>query len=282
MNRSAKSGAGDFLTGMAQASRERLQLALDQCSEATLLQRIAGLPAPAGLQLSGQGFDLIAEIKRRSPAAGQLAGSSLDPVAQAQAYSSGGAAALSVLTEPTRFDGELADLEQVVSALPRVPVMRKDFLVDPYQVLEARANGASGVLLIAAMLDSSQLTEMLSVALEQGLFVLVEAFDAADLDHCLPVMQGQSTDGVRESVLLGINCRDLRSLEVDFERFEALAPRLPACYPRVAESGVSTPEQAVSVARLGYQLALVGTALMRAADPAVAAQAMLHAARASR
>ncbi len=279
MKRTAQSGAGGFLAEMAQASRERLQLAVGRCSEASLLQRIAGLPEPAGLQLSAQGFDLIAEIKRRSPAAGQLAGSSLDPVAQAQAYSSGGAVALSVLTEPARFDGDLADLEQVVSALPQVPVMRKDFLVDPYQVLEARASGASGVLLIAAMLDAGQLTEMLSVAREQGLFVLVEAFDAADLDHCLPIMQSQSPDDVRGSLLLGINCRDLRSLEVDFSRFEALAGLLPARYPRVAESGVGTPEAAAGVARLGYQLALVGTALMRAADPGQAAQAMLRAAR---
>jgi len=273
----------DFLAGMQRASEERLAAARAATPEAELLKQIMDMPPAPALQLSDGGFDLIAEIKRRSPSAGQLATATLEPAAQASAYAAGGAVALSVLTEPTQFAGELAHLSSVAQAVPAVPAMRKDFLVSPYQVLEARAAGAGGVLLIAAMLDAGTLSDMLKTTLDLGMFALVEAFDSQDLAHAVPIMQGlgpaTAPSGVR--MLIGVNCRDLRTLAVDFDRFAELAPQLPNDMPRVAESGVDGAKQAATVADLGYGLALVGTALMRAESPGSAAAALLAAGRRS-
>ncbi len=275
---------GDFLRRMASGSRRRFESAKAQNSAARLNREIVGLPATPKLSLSSEGFDLIAEVKLRSPSAGQLADANLDPVAQARRYADGGAAALSVLTEPEHFSGELGHLRSVADAIFTVPAMRKDFLIHPYQVMEARAAGAGGVLLIAAILDTATLRDMLSKALELGLFVLVEVFDAADLEHCVPLLEDHAvTDADQSSrLLLGVNCRDLRSLDVDFERFAKLASYLPDGIPKVAESGVETPAQAAHVAALGYDLALVGTALMRADDSARAAKQLLEAGRGAR
>jgi indole-3-glycerol phosphate synthase len=269
----------DFLARMATASRRRMGAAMARNSERELRQRVKELPPPPQLSLPANGFDLIAEIKRRSPAAGQLAGESLSIVEQARAYVAGGAAALSVLTEPDEFSGELGQVTEVAAALPGVPVIRKDFLVGTYQVLEARAAGAAGVLLIAAILESGQLGEMLAQALELGLFALIEVFDEDDLARCTALPASANAPG---RVLIGVNCRDLRSLEVNFPRFGAMAPLLPRQLPWVAESGIESPEQAAAVARLGYRLALVGTALMRAGDPQAAARRLLAAGRAAR
>src|SRR5690606_28046720 len=156
--------------------------------------------------------------------------------------------------------------------------MRKDFLVSPRQVLEARAAGAGGVLLIVAMLDDAALGEMLAAAREQGLFVLLEAFDEPDLERAAALLAGGTTPG-DALVLVGVNSRDLRTLAVDPERLARLAPRLPAGIAAVAESGLHTPADAATAAALGYRLALVGTALMRAADPARLAADMLAAGR---
>ena len=275
----------DFLTRMADSSRQRLEESRARCDEKSLRIRAEGRPPAAVLNLSTQGFDLIAEVKRRSPSMGVLADDALSPVEQARRYADAGAATISVLTEPAQFSGEIAHLEQVAEAIPGIPAMRKDFLVSPYQVLEARAAGAGGILLIAAMLSASELREMLITTLELGMFALVEAFDSKDLAVCLPVM-----DAVRDQygdagmrgdcrMLIGVNCRDLRTLEVDFPRFETLANRLPATLPWVAESGVQTAEQARHVADLGYRLALVGTALMRSDDPSAAVTALISAGR---
>ena len=283
----------DFLTRMAESSRQRLEDSRARCDETSLRDRAESRPAAALLNLSGQGFDLIAEIKRRSPSMGVLADDAVSPVEQARRYADAGAATISVLTEPAQFSGELAHLEQVAEAIPQIPAMRKDFLVSPYQVFEARAAGAGGVLLIAALLSAAELREMLLTTLELGMFALVEAFDSADLQVCLPVMNAiGSTDGDKDSdqygdargngncrMLIGINCRDLRTLEVDFPRFETLADQLPATLPWVAESGVQTVEQVRHVAGLGYRLALVGTALMRSVDPSAAAAALISAGR---
>ena len=277
----------DFLTRMADSSRQRLEESRARCDEKSLRIRAEGRPPAAVLNLSTQGFDLIAEVKRRSPSMGVLADDALSPVEQARRYADAGAATISVLTEPAQFSGEMAHLEQVAEAIPGIPAMRKDFLVSPYQVLEARAAGAGGILLIAAMLSASELREMLITTLELGMFALVEAFDSKDLEVCLPVM-----DAVRDQygdagmrgdcrMLIGVNCRDLRTLEVDFPRFETLANRLPATLPWVAESGVQTAEQARHVADLGYRLALVGTALMRSDDPSAAVTALISAGRGS-
>ena len=213
-----------------------------------------------------------------------LAAEGLDPVTQATAYAAAGAAALSVLTEPEAFHGELGDLEAVSAAIAAIPAMRKDFLVDPYQVWEARAAGAGGVLLVVACLDRDALARLLNETRELGMFALVEVFDHADLDDCLPVLEaaGPATEGDTAHILLGVNCRNLRTLEVDFDRFEQLAAQLPAQFPRVAESGVSEPADAAAVAGHGYGLALIGTALMRSPEPSIAAAELLTAARGAR
>jgi len=261
---------------MAEASRARVREARQGMNEAALLAACAESPAPARLRL--QGFDLIAEIKRTSPALGVLA-EVTDVPARAAEYAAAGAAAVSVLTEPSRFDGSLEDLRRASGALAGtgVPAMRKDFLVDPWQVLEARACGAGGVLLILAMLDDASTGEMLAAAREQGLFVLLEAFDEADLDRAGALLAGLPPGGV----LVGVNTRDLRTLEVDGGRLEALAPKMPAGAPAVAESGILSPEDAARAAALGYDLALVGTALMRSAEPAALASRLIEAGRAA-
>ena len=277
----------DFLTRMAIASKRRLEASKARCDEAGLRRLAEDHPLAASLNLSTRGFDLIAEVKLRSPSAGELAGDILSPVEQARRYAEAGASAISVLTEPEQFAGELAHLEQVADAIPSLPAMRKDFLVSPYQVLEARAAGAGGVLLIAAMLSAAELRDMLLLTLGLGMFGLVEVFDPADLEHCLPVVEeaeaatGQNGRERGCRLLIGVNCRDLRTLEVDFQRFETLAGQLPETIPWVAESGVQTAEQAAQVASLGYRLALVGTALMRSVDPVAEATAMISAGRQS-
>jgi indole-3-glycerol phosphate synthase len=152
-----------FLDGMAQSSAQRAAAAAAREPMAALRRRANAVPAPPALRLSPQGFDVIAEIKLRSPAAGQLGAQSDDWLGRALAYGGGGAAAVSVLTEPARFDGSLHHLERAAAALRPlgVPAMRKDFLVDPYQVAEARAAGAGGVLLIVRMLTPPRLQELL-------------------------------------------------------------------------------------------------------------------------
>jgi indole-3-glycerol phosphate synthase len=273
----------DFLTSMAEASRARCAEARAQRDDAAIRNAAEAAPAPAPLILSHEGFDLIAEVKRSSPALGDLAGEDLVPAAQGRRYADAGVAAVSVLTEPSRFRGKLAHLTNVAAEIAPLPALRKDFLISPYQVFEARAAGASGVLLIAAMLDTATLRDMLQATLELGMFALVEAFDADDVDACGPLLDdaGGAFDGPRCRMLIGVNSRDLRTLEVDFPRFARLAERLPAGLPWVAESGVVLPEQAAAVAALGYDLALVGTALMRAEDPRAFAEGLLGAGRAA-
>jgi len=182
-----------------------------------------------------------------------------------------GAAAVSVLTEPSRFDGSLQHLQQASAALApfNVPAMRKDFLVDPYQVLEARAAGAGGVLLIVRMLSRAQLVQLLDVAAEHALFVLLEAFDHADLLIARELLAARTRQSAATGaeILVGINSRDLQTLKVVPERFEVLAPQLPRDWPAVAESGVATASDALRMKGLGYRLALIGTALMSRDDP---------------
>lgn len=219
-------------------------------------------------------FGIIAEIKRRSPAEGRLDttpefGTSY-LISRAEAYAAGGAAAISVLTEPSRFDGELAHLEDVAAALHETPVMRKDFLVDPVQVLEARKAGASGVLLITTMVDDATLRAMIDCAWEHGMFVLLESFDEEDLGRSARFLGGAG------QLLIGVNTRNLRTLEVDGDRLRNLASSLPDAIC-VAESGLSVPEDAARVAGWGYTMALVGTALMRSENPGALITAMTTA-----
>ncbi len=268
-----------LLDDMATGSTQRLAVARAVVSAAELRERCAGLPRPARLQLSGEAFDLIAELKLRSPALGDLSARTLDPVARLRGYAEAGAAVCSILTEPSRFDGDLAHLRLAAATLAPygVPAMRKDFLVDPYQVLEARAAGAAGVLLIVRMVSLAMLVSMLDAAAEHGLFVLLEAFDAADV--AVAVGLARERHGRDEQVLMGLNCRDLQSLQIDFARFAKLRDALPPEWPAVAESGVVTVEDAATVARLGYRLALVGTSLMQHDDPTQAVRDLLAAGR---
>jgi indole-3-glycerol phosphate synthase len=270
-----------LLSDMATSSARRSRDAQTRVPESALRERCASLPPPPPLQLADEGFDLIAELKLRSPSLGDLSAQTLDPAARLAGYARGGAAVCSILTEPSRFDGDLDHLSTAAEALrpARVPAMRKDFLVDPYQVLEARAHGAGGVLLIVRMVERARLTAMLDEAAEQGLFVLLEAFDADDLSIAGELARERA--GRDEQVLMGLNCRDLETLQIDFGRFERLREQLPSAWPAVAESGVVVADDAARVAALGYRLALVGTSLMREADPASAVRTLLQAGRES-
>ena len=270
-----------FLDEMAASSARRVREAKLQEPLAALERRAALTPPSAPLALP-RGFGVIAELKRRSPAAGVLGERGEDWQKRVTEYAQGGAAAVSVLTEPSRFDGSMEHLHQAALALAplRVPAMRKDFLVDPYQVLEARAAGAGGVLVIVRMLKRAQIAELLDVAAEHGMFVLLEAFDAADLETTRDILaQDRGSSGRRDVILVGINSRDLQTLEVVPERFEELAPLLPGGRPAVAESGVATPADAKRMMQLGYRLALIGTALMTSNDPARLLREILAATR---
>jgi indole-3-glycerol phosphate synthase len=261
-----------FLDEMARLSAARAAQAMAVEPFAALERRAKAAPRGSRLALSAQGFDVIAELKLMSPAAGRLGAQNEDWLKRVTAYAQGGAAAVSVLTEPSRFDGSLEHLRQASAALApfNVPTMRKDFLVDPYQVLEARAAGAGGVLLIVRMLSRARMAQLLDAAADHGLFVLLEAFDADDLQAAREMLAARSGGRARrgaDEILVGINSRDLQTLEVVPERFEALAPRLPRDRPAVAESGVATASDAVRMMRLGFRLALIGTALMSCDDP---------------
>ena len=268
-----------FLDEMARSSRQRVVQAAQRESIGALERRAEQTPAAPALRLSPAGFDVIAELKLRSPGAGALGDSGDDWAARIAQYARGGAAAVSVLTEPSRFDGSLTHLRQAAAMLAPlgIPAMRKDFIVDPYQVLEARAAGAGGVLIILRMLPRARIGELLAAAAHHGLFVLLEAFDAKDLD-LVRDLAGPSQPPAAP-LLIGVNSRDLKTLNVVQERFSDLAPLLPAGWPAVAESGVATAADARRMRQLGYRLALIGTALMACKDPAVLLSEILHATR---
>lgn len=270
-----------FLADMADGSRMRADAARRRTPEAELLARVRALPPPARLRQHPQRFDLIAEVKLRSPAAGVLADGGDDPAERVTGYARAGAAAVSVLTEPSRFDGSMEHLALAAKALAPsgVPAMRKDFLVDPYQVLEARAAGAGGVLVILRMLPREGIDELIASALGLGMFVLLEAFDERDLELAGRIVAGGAEGG---RLLVGVNCRDLATLQVVPDRLIELAKDLPANVLRVAESGVATPDDARRVATAGYDYALVGSALMTAADPTALVRDLLTAGRRAR
>lgn len=276
----SQAAAPDFLAEMSASSRLRVQRARELRSDAELRRLASAMPAPLPLKLSAERFDLIAELKLRSPAVGPLSEvGSADIGARVRRYAAAGAAAVSVLTEPARFDGSMAHLEQAARVLP-IPAMRKDFLVDPYQVLEARVAGAGGVLVIVRMLPFAELEALIDCAVEQQLFVLLEAFDEADIELAARLIDARSVASA--PLLLGVNCRDLTTLQIVPARLLELAPRLPGHVHRVAESGVTTAADAARVAAAGYDLALVGSALMQGGDPGELVKAMLRAGRAAR
>ncbi|HSM09130.1 MAG TPA: indole-3-glycerol-phosphate synthase TrpC [Gemmatimonadota bacterium] len=271
----------DFLAGMAIASRRRAHATMRRVPLAELRARAADRPPPPGLTLSADGFDVIAEIKRRSPG-GDGARVDIRPDRRAVAYADGGAVAISVLTEPLAFDGSLDDLAAAARALERferpIPTMRKDFVVEPYQLFEARAAGGGGVLLIADLLATLDAGALLDAAAEAGVWVLIEAFADAHVDHAARLARLAADRGVR--ALVGVNVRDLRTLDVDPGRLARVAERLPRDLPRVAESGMLAVGDVAAAARLGYGLALVGRALSGASDPRGLLAGMLRAGRA--
>ena len=272
--------SADFLQQMAISSAARAEAARRVLPESAILERALRTPVPPRLQLHPGGFDLIAELKLRSPALGQLKSGTENVGARVTAYANAGAAAVSVLTEPGRFDGSMAHLEAATAVLNplAVPAMRKDFLVDPYQVIEARAAGAGGVLVILRMLSHDGIEALLERARELQLFVLLEAFDERDIEQMHRLVTGRD----RPTLLAGVNCRDLATLQVVPQRLDEMARLLPTTVPRVAESGVGTAEDARRVAAAGYELALVGSALMQGGDPRALASAMLEAGRSAK
>lgn len=261
----------DFLTQMSEASLLRARLVRERAGASGLASRVRSAPDPLPLVIPENGFDVIAEAKLSSPSEGSLAVGGVDKVVElARIYEDAGALAISVLTEESKFGGTLDHLTAVADTVS-VPAMRKDFLVDPIQIDEARAAGASGVLLIARILDDAQLAEMTDMALSQGMFVLVEVFDENDIERASLVFDRQ--------ILIGVNCRNLASLEVDPARFVSLAELLPSHLPAVAESGISAIGQAAGVARIGYRLALVGSSLVKDSDPGQALASMIASGR---
>jgi indole-3-glycerol phosphate synthase len=208
-------------------------------------------------------MNVIAEVKRASPSKGSLAPIT-DPAALAARYQEAGAAAVSVLTEKRRFSGSLADLDAVRSAID-IPVLRKDFMVDEYQFYEARAHGADIVLLIVAALSKSQLKDFYDLSTELGMAVLVEVHTSSELESAMEI----------DPVMVGINSRNLKTLEVDAGIFTELLPRIPHSLIRVAESGISSRADVVAAATAGASAILVGEALVKSGDPISAMRELL-------
>ncbi len=198
---------------------------------------------------------VISEVKRKSPSKGHLA-EIADPAELAASYAAGGAAAISVLTEERRFNGTLADLDAVRAAVD-VPVLRKDFMVDDYQFYEARAHGADLVLLIVAALDDDELARFLGLTAELGMTALVETHTAEEVDRALTV----------GAELIGVNNRNLKTLEVDLGTFGPLAERIGGRAVKVAESGILSTDDVARVAGEGADVILVGEALVKHGDP---------------
>jgi indole-3-glycerol phosphate synthase len=235
----------------ADARREALPFA---SVEAAALDRAPALDARAALAPADR-VKIIAEVKRASPSRGDLHDIP-DPASLAISYATGGASAVSVLTEGRRFKGSLADLE-AVRAVVDVPVLRKDFVADPYQVLEARAAGADLVLLIVAGLEQARLVELHDLVRQLGMTALVETHSADEVSRGL--------DAGAE--LLGVNARDLSTFELDPDLFGRLAESIPTGVTRVAESAVMSPADVAHYRRAGADVVLVGEALVTHGDP---------------
>lgn len=263
-----------ILDDLVAASRAALERHKEALPEGALRERLAGLPPSIDLaaRLRSPGVSVIAEVKRASPSRGDL-NATLDPAALAVAYVRSGADAVSVLTEESRFRGSLGDLERARAGLRaaglETPLLRKDFIVDPYQLVEARVCGADAALLIAAVLDDGALDGLLRAAADLGLTPLVEVHDEAELRRVL----------LLRPPAIGINNRNLVDFTVDLDTTRRLRPLIPPGIVVVSESGIGAPEQVAELARLGVDAALIGEALVTAPDPAARLAALREAGR---
>ena len=247
----------DFLATIVEHVKSQVEQRQREMPAAVLRERPLFQTPTRGFvkSIAGNSRRIIAEIKRASPSKG-LIRVDWDPVAIAKDYASHGASAISVLTEERFFQGRLLYLEQIRSAVD-IPLLRKDFIIDSYQLTEARSYGADAVLLIAALLDPSRLKELREQATALSLDSLVEVHTEEELNAAVKA----------GAQLLGINNRDLKTFEVNLATTERLAPLVPAGMPVACESGIDSVEQIRRVEKLGIHLFLIGESLMRAAQP---------------
>jgi indole-3-glycerol phosphate synthase len=263
-----------FLTTILASTRATLAAAKADVPVAELERRAAEHHprgwAAALRRYAATGPAVIAEIKKASPSKG-LIRSAFDPAWLARRYRAGGAAALSVLTDEPFFQGSLRNLEMSSTATP-LPCLRKDFIVDEYQITEARAHRADAILLIAAALDNSEMKHLAGAARSLTLDVLVEVHIAEELDRVLDALGETGADAI------GVNNRDLKTFEVSEQASLALVDRIPASVVRVTESGISTRDDIARLRKAGFDAFLIGESLMRQPDPGVALAELLKGA----